>query len=312
MLNFVDIETVSHCNARCVFCPQSQDPLPANTMSLELFEHICKELRKTNKLYKHFYVVLNHYGEPLLDKFFKERVKLLEKYRIDLQLYTNGTKLDKDKVDFLDKYKHLIQKIDVNMVTLDEEEWCATYGLPPAQFKKTLHNLLYFLKILAAPDYHIKGAVILRINIKNDLERLINQSIVRNATSPFIIDWNYMPHNNRSGNLKINDKNISDINDTAHKGNEYMYECHKHVFKSNFSINYKGKIFLCCQDYYQKNVIGDLTKDSIEYILNTKEANHLRDQMYGKKPANKDLICRKCTHSIIGGLDFPIQQHPIN
>ena len=185
MLNYVDIETVSHCNARCTFCPQSQAPLPANTMSIELFEHICKELRKTNKLYKHFYMVLNHYGEPLLDKFFEERIVLLDKYKIDLQLHTNGTKLDEDKVTFLDKYKHVVQKIEVNMTTLDEKEWCATYGLPSAQFKKTVHNLLYFLKTLASPNNHIKGGVVLNIKIKNDLEWLINQSIVRNATSPF-------------------------------------------------------------------------------------------------------------------------------
>jgi radical SAM protein with 4Fe4S-binding SPASM domain len=115
-----------------------------------------------------------------------------------------------------------------------------------------------------------------------------------------------MPHNNRSGNLAINNKNESDIYDTEYKGNDYMHTCLKDVLKSNFSVNYKGKVFLCCQDYYQKNIIGDLTKDSVQYILNTVEATHLRDQIYGKTPADKDLICRKCTHSVIDGLDFPL------
>ena len=301
MLNYVDIETVSHCNARCTFCPQSQDPLPANTMSLELFEHICKELRKTNKLYKHFYVVLNHYGEPLLDKFFKERIKLLDKYRIDLQLHTNGTKLDKDKVAFLYQYKHVVQKIEVNMTTIDEEEWCATYGLPPAQFKKTFSNLLNLLKTFASVHKQPKGGIVLNGKIKDQLESM--------TSHPIKVDWYIMPHNNRSGNLKINNKNESDIYDTAYKGNDYMYTCLKGVLKSNFSVNYEGKVFLCCQDYYQKNIIGDLTKDSVQYILNTVEATHLRDQIYGKTPADKDLICRKCIHSVIDGLDFPLH-HP--
>ena len=300
MLNYVDIETVSHCNARCTFCPQSQDPLPANTMSLELFEHICKELRKTNQLYEYFYVVLNHYGEPLLDKFFKERVKLLEKYRIDLQIHTNATKLDEDKVAFLYQYKHVVQKIEVNMITLDEEEWCATYGLPPAQFKKTVSNLSNLLRTFASTHRQPKGGIVLNGKIKDQLESIISH--------PIKVDWYVMPHNNRSGNLKINDKNESNIYDTEYKGNNYMYKCLKKVLKSNFSVNYKGKVFLCCQDYYQKNVIGDLTKDSVEHILNTEEANHLRDQMYSNIPADKDLICRKCIHSVIGGLDFPLTQ----
>ena len=301
MLNYVDIETVRHCNARCVFCPQSQDPLPADTMSLELFEHICKELRKTNKLYKYFYMVFNHYGEPLLDKFFKERIKLLDKYKIDLQLHTNGTRLDADKIAFLYQYKHVVQKIEVNMPTLDEEEWCATYGLPPAQFKKTFNNLLNLLKTFSSNRNQLKGGIVLNGKIRDQLESI--------TTHPINVDWYFMPHNNRSGNLKINDKNEYDIYQTKYKGNTYMYDCVKKVLKHNFSINHKGKVFLCCQDYYQENIIGDITKDSVEYILNSEEANHLRDQMYGKEMGDNDLICRKCIHSVIGGLDFPLQ-HP--
>ena len=203
MLNFVDIETVRHCNARCVFCPQSHDPLPAATMSLEVFEHICKELRKTNNLYKDFWICLNHYGEPLLDKFFKERVKLCEKYKIDIMLYTNGTKLDEDKVAFLYQYKHIIQKIEVNITTLDEKEWCATYGLPPAQFKKTFNNLLNLLKTFAGPHNQLKGGIVLNGELKSQLESMI--------THPIEVDWCIRTKNNRSGNLKINNKNKSAI-----------------------------------------------------------------------------------------------------
>jgi len=298
MLNYVDIETVRHCNARCVFCPQSQDPLPAGTMSLELFEHICKELRKTNKLYNHFYVVLNHYGEPLLDKFFKERIKLLEKYKIDIMLHTNGTKLDEDKVIFLYQHRHLIQMIEFQMTTLDEEEWCTTYGLPPTQFKKTFSNLLNLLRIFA--HHKPKGGIVLNRKIKDQLESLL--------TEPIDVAWRDELWNTRAGNLEINNENkLSDIDDVGYKKNDYMYTCNKDALRSNFSINYEGKVFLCCQDYYQKNIIGDLAKDSVQYILNTVEANHLRDQMYGRKPCDNDLICRTCQSSVMDGLDFPLE-----
>ena len=56
MLQYIDIETVRHCNARCVFCPQSQDPLPANTMSIKLFENICKKIKETNVLHDKFHI----------------------------------------------------------------------------------------------------------------------------------------------------------------------------------------------------------------------------------------------------------------
>jgi len=298
VLNYVDIETVRHCNARCVFCPQSQDPLPAATMSLELFEHICKELRKTDKLYRYFYVVLNHYGEPLLDKFFKERIKLLQKYKIDIMLHTNGTKLDEDKVVFLHKHRHLIQMIEFQMTTLDEGEWCTTYGLPPTQFKKTLNNLLNLLRIFSHDQP--KGGIVLNRKIKDHLESML--------TNPINVAWRDELWNTRGGNLKVNPTNsFAGIEHTEYKKNDYMYSCNKDALRSNFSINYEGKVFLCCQDYYQKNVIGDLTKNSVQYILNTVEANHLRDQMYGRKPCDNDLICRNCQASVMDGLDFPLE-----
>ena len=101
MIHHIEIETIRHCNARCVFCPQSLDPLPADTMSLELFEHICKEIKNIGPLHNDFFVTLNHYGEPLLDKFFEERIKLLDKYKLHVVLHTNGTKLDYSKTKFL-------------------------------------------------------------------------------------------------------------------------------------------------------------------------------------------------------------------
>jgi radical SAM protein with 4Fe4S-binding SPASM domain len=271
-------------------------------MSLELFEHICTELQKTREesreFFEHFSLTLNHYGEPLLDKYFKERIELLDKYKIDINLYTNATKLDEDKVDFIYRYKHLVQKIDVNMTTLDENEWCETYGLPPTQFKKTFKNLLNLLTTFAGEHNQPKGGIMLHSNLKVHLEdmKIPTQEV----------QWHPRYKNNRSGNLKINNKNKSNVYEQEYKGNEFLYGCKRSALLTNFSINYEGKVFLCCQDYYQENIIGDLSKNSIKYILNTPEANHLRDQIYGKKPGDNDLICRRCIHSVIDGLDFPL------
>ena len=92
--------------------------------------------------------------------------------------------------------------------------------------------------------------------------------------------------------------------EAKYKDNPFMYACTKQVFLENFSINYKGDVFFCCQDYYQTSIVGNITKNSIHTIMNSPEANNLRDQMYGKIPADKDLLCRKCSYSVIDFFDF--------
>src|SRR5580700_5296094 len=61
----VDIETCSHCNARCQYCPVSLDPKPKHVMPLDLFEHIARQIAP----HQPDWVALNNFSEPLLDPF---------------------------------------------------------------------------------------------------------------------------------------------------------------------------------------------------------------------------------------------------
>ena len=40
----VDIETCTHCNARCSFCPQSEQPKPKHVMTLDLFQRVVRQI----------------------------------------------------------------------------------------------------------------------------------------------------------------------------------------------------------------------------------------------------------------------------
>jgi hypothetical protein len=85
----VDIETISHCNARCGFCPQSNDPKPRQVMTIELFEEIARKIAP----YAPRAVALNNFSEPLLDPMFVERCRILEHHGLTVALLTNATVL---------------------------------------------------------------------------------------------------------------------------------------------------------------------------------------------------------------------------
>lgn len=97
-LNIVEIEINSHCNLACSYCPNSEhERIEKGEMSLEDYESIMLQLVDMN-----FKGRMSHefYGEATLHSQFKEIVSVTKKHlpHIKLQLYSNGTKLTKEKL----------------------------------------------------------------------------------------------------------------------------------------------------------------------------------------------------------------------
>ncbi len=58
------------------------------------------------------------------------------------------------------------------------------------------------------------------------------------------------------------------------------------------TINYEGKVTLCCQDYFSEHTFGDIKKENIVDIWNRREYKSLRDRIKcGDWPL---AICRRC------------------
>ena len=55
-----------------------------------------------------------------------------------------------------------------------------------------------------------------------------------------------------------------------------------------------GKCVLCCEDYDEKYVVGDLTQSTIAEVLAGDEMAKLRRWVYGLEEAPEDFICRDC------------------
>ena len=57
---------------------------------------------------------------------------------------------------------------------------------------------------------------------------------------------------------------------------------------------------LCCEDYDEKYVVGDLTTSSVAEVLRGPEIARLRRWSYGLEEAPEDFICRKCIYALEG------------
>jgi len=65
-------------------------------------------------------------------------------------------------------------------------------------------------------------------------------------------------------------------------------------------INPRGQCVLCCEDYDEFHIIGDLTTQSIDEVLTGEEVARLRRMIYGLEEAPADFICRKCVFALSG------------
>jgi hypothetical protein len=59
-----------------------------------------------------------------------------------------------------------------------------------------------------------------------------------------------------------------------------------------------GKCVLCCQDYFDRYVIGDLHEESLEDILAGPRMSLLRRWVYGLEEAPADFLCRRCIYAL--------------
>ena len=54
-----------------------------------------------------------------------------------------------------------------------------------------------------------------------------------------------------------------------------------------------GRVLLCCMDYGMKHVLGNLTEQSYEEIMNGKEIDKIKAAINGDESI--DILCRGCS-----------------
>jgi hypothetical protein len=59
-----------------------------------------------------------------------------------------------------------------------------------------------------------------------------------------------------------------------------------------------GKCVLCCQDYDENYVVGDLNRSTIDEVLAGDEMAKMRRWIYGVEEAPDDFICRTCVFAL--------------
>ena len=281
LLKYVSLEAHSVCNQGCYFCPVSIERREDHFMPMELYDEIARQLGELRGTIEG--VSMINYNEPTVDKRFLEQVGVLKGYGLPPAVLTNGTGLTPKKVDALIEMGGLIY-LSVNLSTLDRERYAA--DREGDHLELVLSNLDYMKDLALAETMEIvvlgAGDEIHRDDFTKIAERF--------ADSRFVVKFYEVM--NRSGNVPLGLKpkqRVKKLRGCDQTGSRPLQWLH---------ITPRGECVICCQDYHEHYVVGDLTKQSLMEVLTGPEIARVRRWTYGLEEAPDDFICRDCIYAL--------------
>jgi len=276
-LRFVSLEAHSLCNQACVFCPVSAAPRPEQTMTLDFYRGIVSQLSAFRHTIRG--VFMNNYNEPTADRNFVEQVRILRGHGLQPALNTNASGLTPARVDALMELGGLAH-LSVNLSTLDPERYRRDRGsnlLP-----RVLKNLEYLARIPLAPR------MVLAVLGHRDTDHEKEREAIAGHFRDSLFEVEAFTIMDRAQWLDLGlalPGPLSRLRGCDQTGSRPLQHLH---------INASGECVLCCQDYNETHVVGDLRAQSVPEVLRGDALARQRRIIYGYEAIPDRHICSRC------------------
>jgi hypothetical protein len=274
-LRYVSLEAHTVCNQACYFCPVSVAPRPPLYMSMALYERIVAELAGLGEPIEGVFMI--SYNEPTIDPRFLDQVRCLKGAGLATAVLTNGTGLTPGRIDSLLAMGG-IDYLSVNLSTLDRERYRAD--------RKGDH----LRQVLRCLDYARDRPVAAKMDVAvlgtGDETHRKDYEEIRAYLDGSRFEVRFFVANDRAGYLQIGvPTRGARLAGCDHMGSRPIEHLH---------VDPEGKCFLCCQDYGETVVVGDLARSSVREVLGGAAFARARRQVYGLEAAPDTFICRRC------------------
>lgn len=280
-LKYVSFEASTVCNQGCYFCPVSVDRREDHSMSMESYERITAQLAEHRDTIDG--VSMIHYNEPTADKRFIDQIRVLKRYGLPPAVLTNATGLTPDRVDAILDMGGL-RYLSVNLSTLDRERYKTERA--GDHLPLVLRNLDYLKDKPLAPQMDMavlgKGDAVHRKDFEEISERFAN--------TRFKIHFYEVM--DRAGAVPVGmhpETRHERLRGCEQTGSRVVQWVH---------ITPRGDCVLCCQDYHDQYIVGNLHEQTLDEILSGPRMSLYRRWVYGMETAPADFICRGCIYAL--------------
>lgn len=276
---YLDVELTNNCNFRCCFCPTGTKAMQRmkGYMSDDVAEAIVDNVSK----YHIPGVRFIRWGEPTMHPQYLTILDKVKKAGAFIHINTNGSLLDEE---------HIYRLMDMHLDSIKFSFQGADEGTynemrEGGDYFKLLNVVRQFYKIRGDRDYpYIQISTTLTGETADQIENFKND--IENYCDYYNVGYTKLNH------LNVERMNISEeekIKIRRLQENEMNHHRYTKVCGEAFdklSINWNGDVTLCCSDYDNFMIIGNILDNDIKHIFNCKAARIYREaivnQQYGK------------------------------
>lgn len=273
----VEFQTLSTCNAKCVFCPHHHAPerIPHGRMEDGLIKKIVDECSR------HLVGRISPYltNEPLLEKrmpdiltYIHQKTPFFTKTKIN----TNASLLTEEMGRKL--IASGLNQLWISVNGYSPETYKASMGL---DYEKTMRNIDTFLELKERTGKKNPSVRITTVHTK-----LVEHELpyAKEYWAKRKVNFSIHPLDNRAGDAAA---------DAISSGKKQARRCD--LFLKQAYIVENGDMILCCHDWEQTVVLGNVAQTSIKDVWNSPS---FIDRIYEYYEGNFDHIeiCRACTY----------------
>lgn len=261
------LEITDACNLNCPFCTYEKGH---SFMSLDKIEDYIRQIKPFCS-----YIYLHILGEPLLHPDFEKILEVLDANKMNLQLVTNGTLLDK----YPDLLKHpCLRKLSISLHSISDLD------ISPAYFT-TIDHLLEENEDVSIElrFYDLKHLDLKLNNYLNSLKERYSFEITSKQNSYQLKKNVYVYFEELFRWPQIDDPVIGDTG-----------TCHGVLDMLGITVD--SKVTLCCLDPKAHNAIGSLEENSFAHIVGSPEYKKYVQEF--KAHIVSSPLCRRCTYRL--------------
>ncbi len=274
--SFFEIETVHACNAKCAMCPGISDSRPKKPMEKSLFSKIVQEIAPNRDMVRK--VSLFRDGEPLLDPHIVERIVEMKDAGIHcVSTTSNMSLMNEGKAEGI--LRSGLDVIDMSIDGFTEDTYSKIRcGL---KYKTVRDNVLRFIAMRDKinPNCQIRIRFVLQQDNEHEWDEFHKFWTDKLSEKDVVLNH---PIHNWGGNL--------DSFSPVHKSLQSRVPCVAPWSLMVIFVN--GLVPLCNVDFEADFILGDITKQTILDVWNSKTINDVREKHLNNKASLP--LCKDC------------------